>query len=128
MSIDTHRAVEFVAATILALLPIGVAVAGGETPSDVSIVVCIVLGIVMATLALSGGRDRAALNATDHRAADRMLSVVLVVAAIVFWVAGDGVPALACVFAAAVEIALTLLTRYVAGPSGRGGGPPAVTA
>ena len=126
MSLDTHRALEFAAAAILGLLPLGLSVTGSASYSDLSVVACAVLGAVMASLALSGGRDGSSLGGTDHRAADRFLTVVLIVAGVVMWVGGDDVPALCAIFAAAVEVALTLMTRYVSRPGS--GGPPAVTA
>jgi len=126
MSLDTHRAFEFIAAGVLGLLPLGLSVTGAGTYNDLAVVACAVLGAVMASLALSGGRDGSSLGGTDHRAADRFLTAVLIVAAIVMWVGGDDLPALCAVFAAAVEIALTTMTRYVNRPGE--GGPPAVTA
>ena len=126
MSLDTHRAIEFTAAAVLGLVPLGLSVTGAGTYNDLAVVACAVLGALLGSLALSGGRDGSSLGGTDHRAADRFLTVVLLVAAVVMWVGGDAVPALACVFAAAVEVALTLMTRYVNRPGS--GGPPAVTA
>ena len=126
MSLDTHRAFEFIAAAVLGLLPLGLSVTGAGTYSDLAVVACAVLGAILASLALSGGRDGTSLGGRDHRAADRFLTVVLIVAAVVMWVGGDDLPALVCVFAAAVEVALTAMTRYVSRPGS--GGPPAVTA
>ena len=126
MSLETHRAFEFAAAAVLGLLPIGLSITGSGTYNDLAVVACTVLGAVLATLALSGGRDGSSFGGTDHRAADRFLTVILVVAALVMWIGGDALPALLCVFAAAVEVALTLVTRYAARPGD--GGPPAVTA
>src|SRR3954453_19473612 len=98
MSLDTHRALEFAAAGVLGLLPLGLSMTGNASLSDVAVVVCAVLGAIMATRALSGGRDGASLSTTDHRAADRMLSVVLVVAAVGLWIGGAGNPAPGCLF------------------------------
>jgi hypothetical protein len=126
MSLETHRALEFAAAAVLGLLPLGLSVTGAGTYSDLAVVTCAVLGAILASLALSGGRDGSSLGGSDHRAADRFLTVVLILAAVVLWIGGDTLPALCCVFAAAVEVALTLMTRYVSRPGS--GGPPAVTA
>ena len=126
MSLDTHRAFEFTAAAVLGLLPLGLSVTGTGAYNDLAVVACAVLGALLASLALSGGRDGSSLGGTDHRAADRFMTVVLIVAAVVMWVGGDTLPALCAVFAAAIEVALTVVTRYVSRPGG--GGPPAVTA
>jgi hypothetical protein len=116
LSLSTHRAFELVVGLILLAVPLALGVGNVVTADASGVVVCIVLGALIVTLALSADHEGRSLAGSPHAAADRALAAALAVAAVVLALLGQGLPAGLCAGAAILEGGLTLFTRYVVRP------------
>jgi hypothetical protein len=110
LTLSTHRALELPVGLAVALVPLIAGAAAFGT------VVCVVLGALIVTLALSTNREGQALAGAAHVSSDRALAALLAAAAVVLAVLGQGLPAALCAGGAIVESLLTLFTSYVERP------------
>jgi|tagenome__1003787_1003787.scaffolds.fasta_scaffold19971638_2 hypothetical protein len=111
LSLSMHRAIELVVGLLLA----GLSLTAGVDSSG-AIVVCVVLGALLATVALSGDREGRSLGGASHAVLDRVVAFGLAIAAVALAVTGNGLPAALCAGAAVAESVLSLLTSYVVRP------------
>jgi hypothetical protein len=98
---------------VLVLVPLLAALSTAVALPGVGVVVSVVIGGAMLSVAIAGTRDQSSLAPSAHVLADRLLVLALLAAAVAFAFAGD--PAIAVFFLAlgVLEAALTLVTRYV---------------
>src|SRR3954447_11607932 len=97
-----------VVGTALLILPFAVVSA-----EAVATVTSIILGALVITLALSADEHGGTLGITGHMAGDRIVALLIAVAALTFAVAGERGLAVVCALAALAEAGLSLVTRYV---------------
>ena len=116
LTLSTHRAVELVVGLALAVVPLVLGVGNFVTSDAAGVVVCVVLGVLIVTLALSSDHEGRSLAGSSHVAADRLLTAALGVAAIVLAMLGEPLAAGLCAGAAVVEGLLGLFTRYAVRP------------
>ena len=110
LTLSTHRALELPVGLAVGVVPLVAGAAAFGT------VVCVVLGALIVTLALSTNREGYALAGAAHVAADRALAAVLAGAAVVLAVLGQGLPAGLCAGGAIAQALLTLTTSYAERP------------
>jgi len=110
LTLSTHRALELPVGLAVAVVPL---VAGA---SAFGTVVCVILGALIVTLALSTNREGQALAGAAHVSSDRVLAAVLAGAAVVLAVLGQSLPAGLCAAGAVAMALLTLFTSYVERP------------
>jgi hypothetical protein len=106
ISLPTHAALELLLALALMIAPFALSFGAGGT------VVAVVLGAVLAGLALAGAGEPSGLRVATHFAFDQTIVVVLVGAALAVGLAGDRAAALVLAAASAAQLALSLTTRY----------------
>src|SRR3954470_2712820 len=111
-----HRALELVIGLVLAAVPLALGVGGIVGGDAAGIVVCVVVGVALVTLALSSDHEGRSLAGGAHATVDRLLCAALAVAAVVLVAAAQTMPAVLCAVAAIAEAVLTLRTRYVVRP------------
>jgi hypothetical protein len=119
LRLSTHRAIELAVGLALAALPAVLLVAGVISDSIWAIAASMGLGLLVATLGASTDREGRGVEGSTHLAADRLIVVALLVAAVILGLAGQQVVALACAAAALVQGALTVSTRYSGGAGTR---------
>jgi hypothetical protein len=116
LTLSTHRALELLVGLVLATVPLALGVGGIVGGDGAGIVVCVVVGVVLATLALSSDHEGRSLAGSAHATVDRLLCGVLAIAAVVLVAEAQVMPAVLCAAAAIAEAILTLRTRYVVRP------------
>ncbi len=112
-SLDIHRPIEAAIGLALAVIPLLLTVAGGLDMGAISLILAIVIGGVMTTLGFAAGRSGELVSPALHSALDHGLTGALVVATILFALAGEWEAAAIFAVALALFGLLTLRTRYV---------------
>src|SRR3954470_20179783 len=111
-----HRALELMIGLVLAVVPLALGVGGVVGGDAAGIVVCVVVGVALVTLALSSDHEGRSLAGGAHATVDRLLCGVLAVAAIILVAEVQTMPAILCAGAAIAEALLTPRPRSVVPP------------
>ena len=106
ISLPMHAALELLTGLAVMIAPFALSFGPGGT------VVAVALGAVLAGLALAGAGEPAGLRVATHFAFDQTIVVVLVGAAVAVALAGDRGAAVTLATASAMQLALSLTTRY----------------
>lgn len=112
VALDTHRPLEAAIGLALVAIPLLFGLTGAVDFSTLAILVAVVVGGLITLLGFAGTRQGDLFSPTTHAAYDRALAVILVVAAVLFAIAGDVDSTILLGLAAVLYAALVLSTRY----------------
>jgi uncharacterized membrane protein YoaK (UPF0700 family) len=114
---DAHRAVEFALGVVVGGLPLLLVASSTMTISAAAVVFCGFAGTMLTLQGIGGTRDGQLFNPREHASVDRTLVAMLLIAAIVLGVAGEGFVSLLCTSASIVLAASLAFTRFSTLPS-----------
>ena len=113
--LSLHRPIELVFGGILAILPLLAITTGAIALPTAAVLVSMVLGAALLTMALAGRREEEGVDASTHRLVDLLVAGVLLAAGAIFsLVSGLGIGLFFLLMGFAHGL-LTLTTSYVLG-------------
>lgn len=112
LALAVHRPLEMGLGAVLAIIPLMGATTGAVQMPTIGVILAILMGAVLMTLGLAGGRENEAVSVSSHRMADRIIVAVLIVAGVLFIFSGALASGLFFALIGLAQGVLSLGTRY----------------